>query len=121
MTLPGAHSERASSDTVPEIGSQRWDTTPSMSERYAVSEEVTAVEVDGEIVAYNPATTELHLLDRVATAVWSYLDGHDTLGEVCAQLADSFGADPDIVRADVTVLIGDLLAKGLVGPTPPGD
>lgn len=79
---------------------------------------LTAVELDGETVIYDPDNGELHLLDRVATVVWSCLDGSDTLGNICDVLAEAYGEQVERVRSDIKALIDNFAEKGLVGHLP---
>jgi len=62
---------------------------------------VAAVELDGEAVLMDETTGALHLLDDVATVIWSRIDGSATLDELTAELSEVFTADPDQVRADL--------------------
>ena len=75
---------------------------------------VTAVELDGETVVYDPDNGELHLLDRVATVVWSCLDGTDTLDDICHDLAEAYGEPLGRVCSDVLALASSLAVKGLI-------
>jgi hypothetical protein len=73
-----------------------------------------AVEIDGETVLYDPDDEGLHLLDQIATVVWSALDGEATVRVLCEELADSFGVAPETVQQDVVALTRDLMNKRLV-------
>lgn len=59
------------------------------------------VEIDGEGVLYDEGSNQIHLLDPIATVIWSGLDGTTTLEELSAELSSAFGADLDRVRFDV--------------------
>ena len=85
---------------------------------------VTAVELDGESVLYDETSGGLHLLDAVATVVWSRLDGSATLDDLAADLSRTFGTDPDRVRGDLVAFARQLAGQHLlvgVAPTPDDD
>ncbi len=71
-----------------------------------------AVVVDGEAVIF--AGGELHQLNATATLVWQSCDGRVSLGALGAELADSFGADPESVQRDVENVVAGLRALDLV-------
>jgi Coenzyme PQQ synthesis protein D (PqqD) len=75
------------------------------------------VEVDGEAVLLDEATTRLHSLNSTATLVWQCLDGHSTLTEIAADLAEAFGADLEAVRADVVAIVEHFAEEGLLEGT----
>ncbi|HEX6208555.1 MAG TPA: PqqD family protein [Actinomycetota bacterium] len=62
---------------------------------------VAHVEIDGEGVLYDEVSNQIHLLNPIATLIWSGLDGRTTLEELSAELSDAFGADLARVRFDV--------------------
>ena len=72
------------------------------------------VELDGETVVYDPEREEVHLLDSVATSVWSLLGEEESLSVVCDELAAAFGAPLDQVRSDVLMLVSKLHDSGLI-------
>jgi PqqD family protein of HPr-rel-A system len=75
---------------------------------------LSSVELDGETVIYDESNGSIHLLDPIATVVWSVLDGTCTLAEICADLAEAFGADPEQVTGDVLALARHLGHSGLL-------
>lgn len=75
---------------------------------------LSSVELDGETVIYDESNGSVHLLDPIATIVWSVLDGTSTLEEICADLVETFGADPAQVRGDVVTLARHLGRSGLL-------
>jgi hypothetical protein len=82
--------------------------------RLARAARLVAVELDGETVIFDPEDEGLHLLDPVASVIWSALDGEMPLDELCAALAAEFGAPAAQVRGDVGSLVQELLDKDLV-------
>ena len=79
-----------------------------------VKEPVAWVEVDGEVVIYDEATTSMHLLNNAATAVWMRCDGRASLAEIISDLAETYQADEGQIARDVTDLVGQLGSKGLL-------
>src|SRR5437899_9593790 len=73
-----------------------------------------AVDFDGEAVLVDPMHFRAHRLDRVGTIVWGCFDGVSTIDELCADLADAFGAPLEAVTADVLDLVRSLGAAGLL-------
>jgi hypothetical protein len=78
---------------------------------------VVSVEVGGERVLLDTETGKLHLLDRVASVVWPFLDGTATVDELAADVADAFGEPVERVRADLGALVGRLAEEGLLAGT----
>jgi hypothetical protein len=57
---------------------------------------------------------DLFTLNASGQAVWEALDGASPLTAVVAAVGERFGAPPDVIRADVTAFVADLLEKGMV-------
>ena len=72
------------------------------------------VEVDAEIVVYDPQTDLLHHLDRTASVVWSLLDGELTLPALAELLAAGDPVAETTLRRDVLDLAGVLWDRGLL-------
>jgi predicted ATPase len=83
---------------------------------YAVgpADTLSTVELDGETVIYDDSNGSIHLLDPIATVVWSVFDGTSSLEEIAADLTEAFGADPEQVRSDVVSLVRNLGHSGLL-------
>lgn len=61
-------------------------------------------ESDDCALLFDPDNGRVHLLNPTAVAVWKRLDGHRTLSEVTAVLADEFdGMGPDAAGQVVTL------------------
>lgn len=58
------------------------------------------------------------MLDAVAYEILKRVDGAATDAEICADLAEAFGAPLDRVSADVAVFLADLAEKRLVDLNP---
>jgi len=79
-----------------------------------------ATDVDGELLLLDPRTDRLHLLDPVATVIWSVLDGEVTVDELVGDLADAFETPAATVRADLDALVSALEGAALLdGVEPP--
>lgn len=76
--------------------------------------EVVGVEVDDEAVLLVEGTRDLHALNGIGTVVWDLCDGTSTLDDIVADLAEAFGADPDVIRNDVVGLARGLGRAGLL-------
>jgi hypothetical protein len=74
---------------------------------------------DGAVL-FDAATEVYFGLDPVGARVWELLAGEagGSLEELCAALVREYpDADPDVVRADVGELLGELARHGLVLPS----
>lgn len=76
--------------------------------------EVLFRELDGETVLYHPPTDGVVTLDTIGSVVWRALELPGSIDELVPDLADAFGADPEVVRADVVELIDRLVALDIV-------
>ncbi len=79
-----------------------------------VSPTVSSVNVDGEAVLLDKETGALCLLDPVATVAWACFDGSSAVDDVVADLAAGFGADAELVRADVISFARRLAREGML-------
>jgi hypothetical protein len=75
---------------------------------------VHTVELDGEAVLYDERRSRLHVLNPIATLVWSCFDGVSSLDAVIADLAAVFEVDATVVGADVLRLACSLGGEGLL-------
>jgi len=78
------------------------------------SNQVSAVELDGEAVLYNERTASLHVLNPTATIIWACCDGAGSIAEIAADVADAFALDRDAVVADVISTVRDFAALELL-------
>ena len=80
--------------------------------------DIAFVELVGEAVIAATADDEgrllTHWLNEIGTIVWRCFDGNASLDDLIADLADAFGADPDIVANDVVQLSRALGRSGLL-------
>lgn len=83
--------------------------------------DVAWVELDGEVVVYDAAERTSYLLNATAGLIWRLLDGDDTLEGLADDLAEAFGADAAMVRADVVAAVADLGRQGLLDGVAPAE
>lgn len=79
---------------------------------------VAAIPVADEAVLYEEDTGALHQLDPIATVVCGMFDGRTSTGQAVDELAAAFGADRDVVEADVLRLVRQLAGVGLLDGLP---
>ncbi|HEX7443497.1 MAG TPA: HPr-rel-A system PqqD family peptide chaperone [Acidimicrobiales bacterium] len=73
------------------------------------------VEVDDARVVYDPARREAHLLNLTAGLILDACDGLTSSADLCSELADAFGADLEVVTAQVGATLDDFARRGLIG------
>ncbi|MGH9101613.1 MAG: PqqD family protein [Acidimicrobiales bacterium] len=86
-----------------------------------VRPEAPSVELDGQVVVYDPVRDELLTLNDTASVVWSCCDGSGTVGEIVADLAEAYAAEVPEIRKDVVALLQEWGGRGLlegVEPSP---
>jgi thiol-disulfide isomerase/thioredoxin len=64
-------------------------------------DDVVGLEMDGEAVLIVDGTWSTHWLNQISTVVWNSFDGASSVKELSADLARTFGADPEVVLKDV--------------------
>jgi peroxiredoxin len=62
---------------------------------------IASVELDGEMVLLVEDTGNIMWLDHLGTVVYKCIDGISSLAQICQDLAEVFGADPETVVEDV--------------------
>ena len=77
-------------------------------------DDLTVVELDGEAVIYDEATTELHHLNPTATIVFRLCDGASTMHQMSVDIADAFGVPVEEVEPQVRGLIRRFRKVGLL-------
>lgn len=71
-------------------------------------------EIEGLAYVVDPATSDLHSFNEVASRVWVLLDGERTVSEVVDMVVGEFDVDRATAEADTLELLEELLAKGLI-------
>jgi hypothetical protein len=98
--------------------------TISQNTIYAISDDVVAREIEGEIIivplvaGIGDLEDELFTLNETGQAIWKLLDGHRSLQEVTRELAERYIAEPEKIQTDVLGLVGELLRRGMVIEVP---
>ena len=72
------------------------------------------IEIEGETIAWNADTAELHRLDPIATLVFQLCDGAAPLRETVTDLAGAFGQPPAAVERDVMAFATKMRDDGLL-------
>ena len=86
----------------------------------ACSENVVARTIEGEVViiplvaGIGDEEDELYTLNETGQAIWQILDGHRTLREVAAVLAETFKSTPGELEADVLGFASELTRRGIL-------
>jgi hypothetical protein len=68
-----------------------------------------------EALVVDPRTRSVHLLNPTATRVWDLLEAPHTAEQLATILGREFDAPDEVLRAELTTLLTELEAKGLVG------
>lgn len=71
-------------------------------------------ELDGQVLLLPPGSSEVLLLNPVASALWGLLDPEVDLGSAVGEIAGAYGVDPEQVGADLAPLVDLLVAQGAV-------
>jgi hypothetical protein len=75
---------------------------------------VETVEVESEALLYYPDRTDRVAVNAGTALIWACLDGESTLGEIAADLAESFNVPFETMLADVTAAVSDFVLRGMV-------
>ena len=98
--------------------------TISQNTIYAVSDDVVAREIEGEIIivplvaGIGDLEDELFTLNETGKAIWELLDGRRSLQEVARKLSEKYATEPEKIQTDVLGLVGELLRRGMIIEVP---
>ncbi len=88
--------------------------------------DVDAVDVDGELVLWDPRSRRVHQLDPVGSLLWPFLDGGPSIADLADDVAEVWGVPTADAEAAVAGLVEQLRAASLLvdldeggAPTPP--
>jgi hypothetical protein len=84
------------------------------SYRPQVRPDVLSTEIDGEIVVFDAPSDTVLKMNPSATTVWACCDGSATIDEIAADIAEVYGVDQAVVRAQVADLVTQWSEKGLL-------
>ena len=80
-----------------------------------------SVETDGEIVVYNEATEELHILNHTAAVLWSLFDGDADVGHITDDIAEMFDVEAATIIDDVLHATREMASAGILEGVGPDD
>jgi len=84
------------------------------NDRLVVSDRVVARAVSGATVLLNLDTGRSFMLDDVGARAWSVLMSSASIQDAYESLLTEYEVEPDQLRTDLTALIADLEAQGLL-------
>lgn len=70
--------------------------------------DVEAVDVDGELVLWDPVGRTVHRLDPVGSLLWPFLDGTATIAELASDAANVWSVPYEAAAGAITALVGQL-------------
>lgn len=86
-----------------------------LSDRFTVSDEVVAREVNGEVVLLDLNSGQYFGLDAVGGRIWQLLsDAPRTLAQICDQIESEFDAPRERIEADLLTLAKQLQEQELI-------
>ena len=86
------------------------------SEQFVVHPSVITRELSGETVLLNLESGVYYGLDVVGTRVWQLIMEGRTITGVCETMIEEYEVAPDVLRDDVSRLVGELRERGIVTP-----
>jgi hypothetical protein len=69
--------------------------------------------VDGEAVLLDTSSGHYFSLNPLATEIWSHLQTGNSVPQIVSTIAGKYSVEEEIVRSDVSELIGELQAAKL--------
>ena len=88
----------------------------SPSDRLRPHPSVLSRELGGEMVLLNLESGVYFGLDRVGTRAWTLLTEQKSVTDVCAIMLDEYDVSAEILERDISALVGELKARGLLVP-----
>jgi len=82
--------------------------------RPKVRTDLDIVELDDELVLYDPARDEVHYLNATAALVFKLCDGSATVRELSTEIGEALGVPAKRVERQVRTLLKDLREAGLL-------
>lgn len=70
--------------------------------------DVEAVDVDGELVLWDPVSRTVHRLDPVGSLLWPFLDGSATVSDLALDASDVFDVPVERAQEALDVLVEQL-------------
>jgi PqqD family protein of HPr-rel-A system len=83
---------------------------------YVPSKKADVLELDmGDgVILYDDASSLVHHLSPTASVIWQLCRGDASVGTIAGEVAEELRQDPDRVRNEISVLLAELDALGLV-------
>ncbi|MGQ9908262.1 MAG: PqqD family protein [Candidatus Flexifilum sp.] len=91
----------------------------AFSRRVVVPEDVLVRQIAGEAVLLNLNTETYFGLDEVGTDMWQALTTSATIEQAFTHLLSVYDVEAEVLRADLTALIEELIECGLVALVDP--
>lgn len=73
-----------------------------------------STEIDGEVVILSIDKGNYYGMNKVLTAIWSWLDEPVKVAEICTRLTEVYDVTPEVAEADVLKILGELSREGLL-------
>jgi hypothetical protein len=83
-------------------------------DRPAARPDIESVDVEGELVLWDPHAQRVHRLDPVASLLWPFFDGTTSIDELAADAAEVWETTREDARDGISNLVGQLDAAGLL-------
>lgn len=87
---------------------------------YALSEDIVAREIEGELIivplvaGIGDLEDELYTLNETGKAIWARLDGRTSLRQVAEALSREYEAPASEIERDVLGLVGELVRRRML-------
>jgi Coenzyme PQQ synthesis protein D (PqqD) len=98
--------------------------TVALDQVYAVSDDVVAREIEGEIIivplvaGIGDLEDELFTLNETGKAIWDKIDGRRSVAEMIAELAAEYQGQPGEIETDVLGLVHELAKRRMLVAVP---
>lgn len=93
--------------------------TPFFQQRARIPQGILFKDMAGEAVLLNLNTETYYGLDELGTRMWQVATTSETLQHAFDILLDDYEVEPDVLRADLTRLINELVSEALLEITDP--
>ena len=91
--------------------------TIKLTDKITISPQAVARQVGGETVILHLGSGTYFGLDPVGARIWQLMEEGKTLAEICNAMLDEYEVSREEFERDTMILIQDLLAQDLVGPS----
>ena len=96
-----------------EFPTSRVTVSPAAQKNLLRRTDVTEHELDGELLIFDPVTSNTHRLNDTALFIWQSCDGTRDVGQVASALAAAYDVSADEAHGHVERLLNELSDKGL--------